>query len=328
MVFITVAAAIAGTCGLLFHWSVALISPPSSNLSLPVRLYMLILWLVFGVAAFVAAGMGQDAIPIGIWIAVLSGGCALSFVISITERVDWSPRVALTIPKRWWLRWPAFLLYSGAAGGVLFSALLMGLTVLAYFVTFHWTWLAAVNAAGYRNLHDVTSEIFPGAAVGVLYVYCYAMTTVWLRNVLFRRTQPIYNWVIFIFLLAIGCLLPFLVSFLLLFREWNYQQHFHFLVTNPFAAMVEFAEGRYYLNQRVYLYFAAVWAGVATLCNAPWFFRQMRRFRPLEMAAAPPVSLAATGSVTAPLPGPRDSTPVASGGIGVEGEGAAGEATV
>ncbi|MCI0376741.1 MAG: hypothetical protein L0215_03970 [Gemmataceae bacterium] len=307
VIFIIVLAAIVGGCGLFFQWSVALISPPSSNRALPVRIYMLALWLVFGGAAFVAAGIGRDAMPIGVWIAAMSAICALSLVISITERVHWSPRVARAIPKRWWLRWPAFLLYGGAAGGVLFSASLMGLTILAYLAAFRWNWLPPYNVTAFSHANDVTREIFPATAVGALYVYCYAMTAVFVRNVLFRHVEAIFNWVIFIFLLAIGSLVPFLIFFLLLFREWNYQEHFYALLTNPFVAIWEFAEGRFFRNQNVYLTFAVSWAALATLLNLPWFFRQFLRFRPLEFGAGPQIAVASTGSVTAPLEAPSGS---------------------
>ncbi|MCI0642232.1 MAG: hypothetical protein L0Y72_18675 [Gemmataceae bacterium] len=303
---ITGIAALVGSCGMYFQWSVALISPPSSNRALPVRVFLLSLWIVYGIAAYVAAAIGRDAIPIGAWISAMLQLAALNLVIAICERVHWSPRVARTIPKRWWLRWPAFLFFSGSAGGVLFSVVLMGLTVLVYMVTFHWTWLAPIPAAAYNHVNDVIREVFPATGVAALYVYCYAMTTVFVRNVLFRNLQPVYNWVIFIFLLAIGCLVPFLISFLWMFREWNYQSHFYALLTNPFAAMVEVAESRFFRNQHVFVTFAAIWAGVATLVNIPWFFRQFVHFRPLEFVGGPQIAVASTGSVTAPLDAPSD----------------------
>ena len=73
--------------GLFFSWSVALISPPSSNRALPVRLYFLVTWLLL-------------AVNFGVWDVVL--GCG-HFHQERTDP-DWKPENGIghkRPSKRW-----------------------------------------------------------------------------------------------------------------------------------------------------------------------------------------------------------------------------------
>src|SRR5262249_46628136 len=117
--------------GLVFFWSVAIVNPPSANRALPVRLYLLGAWLVTG-AGFGGWGYWMsEAMPVFIWMVASAMLFCLQLMIAINEREQWAPRVARTIPRRWWLRLPAFLFYSGSAGGVTFAVLMVGLTLVA-----------------------------------------------------------------------------------------------------------------------------------------------------------------------------------------------------
>src|SRR5579875_2117160 len=118
-----VAITLVAVIGLLFTWSVAIVSPPSSNRALPVRLYLLSFWLVTGGLAGLLAYYFRVPIPLYFWEwANLTLLCAQLLVV-INEREQWGLRVRRTIPRRGWLRGPLFLLYSGSAGGVLFTVL-------------------------------------------------------------------------------------------------------------------------------------------------------------------------------------------------------------
>jgi hypothetical protein len=53
-------------------------------------------------------------------------GCilfSLQFAISVCERDGWGARVARRIPRSPLLRVPAFIFYSGAAGGIAFGVI-------------------------------------------------------------------------------------------------------------------------------------------------------------------------------------------------------------
>ncbi|MCS7046578.1 MAG: hypothetical protein NZO58_09505, partial [Gemmataceae bacterium] len=108
-------------CGLTFTWSVGLISSPSANRALPMRLFMLAYCVVsFGIHLWFANSLGQQE-PFFLWILTASLLVFFALMISINERETWTARVARTIPRNPLLRLPAMLVYSGAAGGVLFA---------------------------------------------------------------------------------------------------------------------------------------------------------------------------------------------------------------
>jgi hypothetical protein len=275
----------------LFHtWSVALISPPSANRALGMRLWMLGIWLVtgvvFGVWNQVLASDRND--PLSTWVVFQAMLCSLGIIIAINEREQWAPRLARTIPRRWWLRLPAFLLYSGAAGGVLFALLQCCLTWVAAQV---WQVSPGTGQSGTSGVVRVeplrlTLQVM---AMVVLYTYDYALAAVLVRRVLVQ-VKAIYTWIIMVVLVALGSAVPFLVSFLWLFRDWHFHLHYYVLLGNPFAAVYAAGDPRYESRYHVdFFFFAGLMAGILTALNVPWSVRQIRGFRPYRPPKSAPI---------------------------------------
>ncbi len=273
--------------GLLFTWSVALLHPPSANRALPMRVYLLVLCPVGGLLLGYADRAQERPSaegPFLAWFMAVAALAVLALVIAINEREQWGPRVTRTIPRRWWLRAPALLLYSGSAGGVLFALVLFGGAALALQL-----WREVVpndsrhlfpGAPQWLRVTDWRQVIFETMAVLALYAYCYALTASLVRRVFLPRVPVGYTWVVFLALLVAGSVLPFLGAFLFLYGEWNYQLHFFWLLSNPVAAAGEMSDPRLSFRESAYWLFAGVWAGAITLASVPWFMRQVLRFRP------------------------------------------------
>lgn len=270
-----------GVCGLLYAWAVGLISSPSSNRMLPMRVYMLAYCLI-SLAINLWLSQRHEG-PFMTWIFSTSVLILLCLLIAVNERERWSPRVSRTIPRNWLLRGPAFLLYSGAAGGILFAGLLMGLLTLGVLGFETWS-----PGAGIRPGRSSTnaSTMYSIMSIAVLYTYCYALTAVLLRTWLFPGVQPVFNWLIMIFLIAIGSLVPFLISVLIFMGSWDYREQYYWLFANPGAAMFECADMRSSLHREEFMVFAGIWACLVTLVNLPWFYRQVAGFRPYNASAA------------------------------------------
>src|SRR5262249_13118467 len=101
-----------------------------------------------------------------------------------------------------------------------------------------------------------------------------------LRRVVLRVPVE-FTWVVLLFVVAVGIMLPMVISFLASYRDWRYEAEFYWLLTNPGFAMWEV--GRIHApHAEAFWGFAAVWAILATGVNLPWFLRQARRFRPPE----------------------------------------------
>jgi hypothetical protein len=270
-----------GLIGLVFVWSVAVVSPPSANRALLVRLYVLGLWLATGAIAAVWSKEIDHCGPLFVWVGLSVGLFCLQVVISICEREAWGPRVARTIPRNVLLRAPAFLLYSGSAGGVLFSFAGVGLTLLAGLA-----WVRAYPGLRVATAWDVV--IAPVAGAVALYTACYCLTAVALRHYLLgARARPFITWVIAAMLVGLGSAVPALVAYFVYYREWNaHADEIWWLLPNPFASVVELMDLRRHVGlvhpdyPRQCLLFTGIWAGSAALVCLPWFVRQALAFRP------------------------------------------------
>jgi hypothetical protein len=277
--------AVVAVMGLLFVWSVAVVSSPSSNRALPVRLYVLMGWLATGGVAALLAWRFREPIPLYLWMDAVVVLLCSQILTSINERERWGPRVARTIPRRWWLRGPAFLLYSGAAGGVLFAVVLLALTIaLPSLALWHWRELFPprfdIEFFGRRNTLVMV--------LLTLYTFDYCMTAVYLRRVVFPRyLKPLFTWVLALVLWGLGFALPYLLLFLFNNEELRFGQvNPWWYITNPFMTIYHYvaewnnpSRAGFFLGG---LWFLGGWAALTALLCLPWMLRQVRRFHPPE----------------------------------------------
>jgi hypothetical protein len=264
--------------GLMFTWSVGLLSPPSANRTLPMRLWVTFMWLVQGLAlTYFCVQLGDES-PLASWLLSTTILLSLCLVIACNERERWAPRVARTIPKNWLLRPIAFLFYSGAAGGIIWACLLLGLTWVTYPLLRQMLPISGRPFIGPGGM-DLLTTTFMTMGVMFLYIYCYVLTAVFLRNTILR-IHPVYTWVLWITLVALGSAIPFLATFLLNPRGWSFSTHYTWLLTIPPAGMVAVGNPFMIAEREVVLLFVSAWAVLVTVLNAPWFYRQIRRFRP------------------------------------------------
>jgi hypothetical protein len=288
-----VAIAILATIGLMFTWSVAIVSPPSVNRALPVRLYLLGFWLVTGGVAALLTRYFHMPFPLYIWEAAIMTLLCAQILVTINERQQWGLRVRRTIPRSLWLRGPLFLLYSGAAGGVLYSVLLIALTLgllsvpLRYWVDF---------SPGLAHLETVIGRRNTLALLLIaLYAFDYCMLAVWLRNVLlYERVKAANTWVLALILWGLGFSLPWPILFLFQNEElrmgyvdpWcqisNPFSTIYTCVMEPNANAQDFRDGC--------LLFLGGLGLLLLLGCLPWIARQVSRFRPPEKDTHYPAS--------------------------------------
>lgn len=257
--------------GLFFVWSVALTTPASANRSLPVRLYMVGAWLA-SAAVFAALDLGFYAECPGLfWLCLQVVVFGLGLLVAVNEREQWGPRVARRIPRNWLLRLPAFVLYSGAAGGVLFCAAMLGLSFLAL-----WGWERFVQSTWPGLTRKPWGPRF-WEILGLisLYLFAYGLTAVLVRRVPAFRIRPGYTWIVVLGLLVGLCVLPLLFVFLVyIYPGRPYNEYYRWFLNDPIVAAGDSD------HTHEFFLFAAGWAGLAFVLNLPWFWRQLRAFRP------------------------------------------------
>jgi hypothetical protein len=299
---------VVGWGGLFFTWSVALVSPPSANRAAAPRLYMLGFWLLSGVMCWLGTQAVRHDGPFATWVAFMLGMWSLALVISINEREHWTPRTARMIPRSIWLRPFAFLFFSGAAGGVLLSLLMLAATVLTVFLVRD---LPAIPAGPLGFHWDPLLETFAMTGCLALYTACYALTAVFVRTWLLPSVPVSFTWIVMIILLAVGSVVPFLLSLLLFYGDWRYDAYYWVWLGNPLAAMLEVERGARSVYAESFVYFAGGWLALATLLNLPWFFKQVRRFHPPSEAPGPARGVHPSAMTAVPL----DATQTAPTGV-------------
>src|SRR5690606_37850302 len=116
--------------GLLFFITVSMISPPSSNRALPVRLYLIGAWLFELVVSLIVIELVLRWSPgfidleeavIAVWVVVYVVVFSAGVFVASCERDTWTPRVLRHVPRLGLGRAAMFLLTTGSAGGVLWA---------------------------------------------------------------------------------------------------------------------------------------------------------------------------------------------------------------
>jgi hypothetical protein len=284
-VLVTIVAVI----GLLFTWSVAIVSPPSSNRALPVRFYLLGFWLLTGGMAALLAYQFRFAFLIDLWMGAMAGLLCAHLLVTINERERWGWRVERMIPRRWWLRVPLFLLFSGSAGGLLFTIILLALTIaLPNLVLEHWSGIFTSSLG--RFVFEINRRNSIALVLMALYTFDYCMLAVWLRySFLSKWIKPGATWTLAMILAGVGLLLPYPLLFLFQNEElrlgrldpwWQISNPYPTIITCTFARNVES------VNFRVECIGFLSGLGLLLLLGClPWMIRQMRQFRPAAKEA-------------------------------------------
>ncbi|MGH7226036.1 MAG: hypothetical protein ACRELF_22705, partial [Gemmataceae bacterium] len=199
-------------------------------------------------------------------------------------REQWGLRVRRTIPRRWWLRLPVFLLYSGSAGGVLFTLLLLVLTIAVPTLALDQS-EDYFNSVGSYLERDANHNNALAVTLSALYAFDYCMLAVFLRNVLLAgRVKAGVTWVIALILAAVGIALPYPLMFFFLGEEARMSQIDPWTqISNPFSTiytcLVERPRESFPTECVVFL---SALAAVLSIGCAPWMLRQLDRFRPAE----------------------------------------------
>ncbi|MEI9960736.1 MAG: hypothetical protein WDM76_06290 [Limisphaerales bacterium] len=264
----------AAITGLFFVLSVALISPPSANRALPVRIYITVIWLLGGLLSFGWVTQTGEASRMFAWAFPTFALMIFALLVTISNSDQISLRVRRAIPQSGLKHALAFVFFNGAAGGLVWISILMA-------ATFFLTWEIA--------------RVFPGASVSgekwsvfitvIAYTFAYALTALFIHRKFFPRRPAKLTGLLAVLLAAIWALLPSIVLFFLNQLSWKSVEGLQLgNVFNIFS--LRDAEQQLY-----HQYFAFGWLLIIALVNIRWFLAQVKNFRPLERNVAPPPML-------------------------------------
>lgn len=256
--------------GLLHVFSVAMLSPKTSNRMFVPRLYVMGVWVVTG--AMTAA---WDYMSVSLWLPypwVMGSGIAFTLLtwLALGERDALGPRVRKRIPRNRLLRGFAFLLYTGSAGGIAWCAMMLGATILA---SVAWSvWLLGSNTGWAVWIRDL-AELCTNTAIAYGYGLCYCLTVASLRPLLLKKAPSSVLPPTAALLGVALCMIPAFIAFLCNGWEWLPW----LLLASPWSLSADNKIARDYVVPVV-----LGWLALAMLASAPWFLGQWRRFVPYQ----------------------------------------------
>jgi len=270
----------AAVTGLLFVLSVALISPLSANRALPVRIYVTAFWFVGGINALFWVWRSGDAALILIWTYPTLIIMVMALLVVISNSDQLSLRVRRTIPAGGIKRPFAFLFYNGAAGGLVWIAVILAVT---YFVT--TTMIRWFPSRGI-TLDDDTKT---GLATMGAYAFAYALTALLLHRRLLKRRPPKLTGLLAVLLAGGWAIAPSIFLFFANQLSWKSVEGLQ--LGNVFNVYFNRDASQLIYHE----YFAFGWLLIVMGLNAKWFVQQLKNFHPpgkiepIPAAAIPPV---------------------------------------
>lgn len=252
--------------GLVYVLCVALITPLSANRALPVRGYLTALGGLGGAGVLLWSFFAKSHIPITIWQTVFCSLLALSFFAAVSERDKPGKRVARAIPAHPIRRASTFLLFSGAASGLIWT-----LAASAFTLGLAWIWRRSHPT--YGDVGALRTTIIFGAGL-LLYFYVYAVAGALLRRVWLPWLHSKWTWMVSSVLLTLGTVLPVIGGFFFYNGAawWSWGRSSLF-IGNPFV-FGNSAHDKYYAG------FALAFAVIMTLLNARWLWTRWQEFQP------------------------------------------------
>jgi hypothetical protein len=258
--------------GLLHLLSIAMVTPPTANRALPIRVYVACVWLVSGIAAFIAQSTGSSRI-FNVWMVcfVILGN--LAFLVAACEPDRYSLRVRRDVPRSVLGRRFAFLFFSGAGGAFFWAAAGVLLTIL-------FTRLVenGVLGAAVRPHIRIDEQDWAQIVAVTLYMLAYSLFGVALRRWFFPRQPAILGAVIAIILPTLWVFIPMLFTFFFNNFAVDVLERFH--PGNPINVFMP----RMTPYAILHLAYAAAMVIVGVLFNFTWLIRSMKEFKPLESA--------------------------------------------
>lgn len=255
--------------------SIALISPPSMNRALPLRLYATFMWAAaLGGSVYWMARTGSihSLMP---WYTFSLILVAVGLVLSVSNQDQLSVRTRRQIPRSPWLRFVALFFFNGAAGGILWAAVLAALTMLSLMVVPEFlpvSYFSSFMSAEMDKLWEVSNL----TATLFFYIFAYALLGLFIHRTFFPHRKPVWAGILAILIPGLWGVLPNLVYFFMNKLSWNTLEERQ--LGNIFNLFVGQEDG-YRVD---HMLFSAGFSVLMLLLNMKWFGKQSRAFKPYE----------------------------------------------
>jgi len=273
-----------GFLGLFYVGASTLISPRSSNRALPIRVFITAFWVVEGLLALAWLLIKTNSTLIKFWGFTTCMIMIPGLFVIISQNDKLSLRVRRQIPSSRLKRILAFLFFNGAAGGLIWTAIILSLTSWVIFATLLPSPKPTLTYTikGAIISHTLSSEeyfVFQ-TLIAIAYAFAYVLTGLFVHRQFLPKTPPMAASVCAAMVIFVSILLPTLIMLI--------------LKRSPKLAFTQIQLGNffnslyveYYYQLLAHLIFAMSWVLIAFLANLKWFINQVRSFRPIDDSPA------------------------------------------
>ncbi|MCL2304996.1 MAG: hypothetical protein FWC43_06590 [Planctomycetaceae bacterium] len=251
---------------------IVIVSPPSSNRMLPMRLFLSLWFLLsFAFVLYLKRAYGTvftNPDIVNVWCVLHLGMLTAFIVFFASERDTWNFRIRRTIPRFSVLRLLVFPFYTGAACGLVWWLGYLG--------------AIAVVLALFGDLSDLKPYYFLNTFCLVLFVFNHFYTAMILRTKFFsRRLTSGQTWIVALLLGAVLSLGSALVYFLITFQALSFLERYdesYLSILNPFQLMYQL--DTYASSLCPQSYGALLWTAVLTPYLIYWVLARWVHFSP------------------------------------------------
>lgn len=249
--------------GFMHVVSIAMITPPTANRALPIRLYVFISWLLSGAVVGTIYWRHGDAEVVVIWLYVFLFAAIVAFVISVCEADKPSIRVRRGIPQGRLKRWLALFFYSGSLGGILWAVLGCLLTVIA--AQHMLLWIPEYSAVARPFRQFGRTEIWGVIATLQLYAFAYAMYGLSMHRWFFPHKPRMLAGIFAVTLPALWMIVPMVVYYFVNRFSVDYLKRRQ--LGNPFNLF----GSNWEVHWEAHLWCALIMVGIGLVINVGWF---------------------------------------------------------
>ncbi len=265
LIFITMASMLLGFMNV---FSTMLLSPPTANRALPVRIYStsiwLLSWIIISIAFFLTGSAPYNDIVM-IWLGVTTLFLSAALLTAVNSNENLSYRVRAAIPRKRILRILSFPFFSGPMNGLVWAVMLMVASFFMAGIIQPDIW--DKNASAWMSLF--------------IYFYAYALSATFIRRTILKRLPCGNTWIIALLMMMLISILPLIGVFFIDGFEFNEIEGWCY--GNPFALGDD-------INREMQILIGSFWALSITIINWRWIFSSTKRF-----ASLPPPLLKENG---------------------------------
>ncbi len=258
--------------GLVHLLSIAMISPPTANRALPIRIYVAVIWLVTGIIAGAWFWFEGDNDFVEAWMSVFFCITLVGMLIAVSEGDELSIRVRRTIPENPFKQVIAFVFYSGAAGGLVWIIGMSVLTVLGGWAMVELIPEYSTSAA--TRMGRFNPDLLPFTITLYLYALAYCLFGLLIHRRWFSHRPGIFAGMFALLLPALWVIIPNLVLFFA--NRFSWEAMGRKQLGNP----MNLASRNAITFLDAHLLCAAIMVFVAGILVLPWFIRRVKAFKP------------------------------------------------